>query len=99
MAVSEGGLPSGVSAQGVCVCPGGCLPGGWGEVSAQGGLPDPPGTEFLTHTCENITFRQLPLRTVTITISFLGDKPVADPGFTSEGAPICYLAKFLLKIA
>ena len=46
------------------VSEGGCLPR---EVSAQGmsawGV-HPLWTEFLTHTCENITFPQLRLRTV-----------------------------------
>ena len=34
-------------------------------MSAQGGVHLPLWTEFLTHTCENITFPQLCLRTVT----------------------------------
>ena len=53
----------------VAVCWGGiCLPGG---SACQGGLPSLSGggcplwTEFLTHACENITFQQLRLRTVT----------------------------------
>ena len=44
-------LPGGVSAQG-------------GYLSNWGVYTSPPGTEFLTHTCENITFPQLRLRTV-----------------------------------
>ena len=32
---------------------------------------DPQWTEFLTHACENITFPQLLLQTVTIGFSFL----------------------------
>ena len=58
-----GCLHRGVSAQG-------CLPGGVCQgVSAQGGVcpgrcTPPPWTEFLTHTCENITFPQLRLRMV-----------------------------------
>ena len=67
-------LNRGVSTQGG-VCRGGCLSRGClpGGVSGQGGvylvywgcLADiPPWTEFLTHTCENITFPQLRLRTV-----------------------------------
>ena len=53
----EGGcLPRGVSARGRRVSAYG------GEVSAQGGLL---WKEFLTHACENNTFLQLRLRTVT----------------------------------
>ena len=53
--------------EGVSACQGGVfLPGG-------GCLPDTPAppvwTEFLTHACENITFPQLRLRTVTRKIS------------------------------
>ena len=46
---------------------GGCLPRGISAqgVSAWGCTPLPLGTEFLTHACENITFPQLLLRTVT----------------------------------
>ena len=67
-----GCLPrEGVSAwRGVClgvVLSGGCLPGG----VCLGGVHHPPPapiwTEFLTHTCENITFSQLLLRTAKIT--------------------------------
>ena len=59
----------------VGVCPGGawlgggCVPGG-GVAFGQGGAcpgglcVQPLWTEFLTHTCENITFVQLRLRTV-----------------------------------
>ena len=43
---------------GVCVCPGGCIP----PVHCMLGH-SPLWTEFLTHACENITFRQLLLRT------------------------------------
>ena len=54
-----GCLLMGMSAHGgVClggVYPGGCLPG---EVYTS------PWTEFLTHTCENMTFPQLRLRRV-----------------------------------
>ena len=64
------------------VCPGTWLPRGClleGSIAActgQGGcLPQcmlgytPLWTEFLTHTCENITFPQLRLRTVTISLA------------------------------
>ena len=50
---------------GVCqegICPSGCLPMG-GRVAR--GVRLPPWTEFLTDACENITFPQLRLRTVT----------------------------------
>ena len=52
----------GVSAQRGCL-PGGVCPRG---VSAWGGVHLLPWTEFLTHACENITFRQLRLRMVNI---------------------------------
>ena len=42
------------------------MPGG----SAQGGVHLPPGTEFLTYACENITFPQLHLRTVIKDVEF-----------------------------
>ena len=59
------------------VCPGGCLPG-WCLLGVYPNMHigrHPPGlrgrhpmwTEFLTHTCENITFPQLCLRMVKIT--------------------------------
>ena len=54
----------------VCVCVGGCLPR---DVCAH----NPPWTEFLTHTCENITFSQLLLQMVKMFA-------VADPGRGSE---------------
>ena len=58
--LSRGCLPRGV-------CQGGSaqrgLPRG---VSAQGGVYLPPWTEFLTYACENVTFKQLCLRTVKI---------------------------------
>ena len=53
--------PEGMSAQTVGVCPDG------GQCLSQcmlGYTPPPPWTEFLTHTCENIAFLQLRLRTV-----------------------------------
>ena len=73
---------SGCLIGGVClvggVCPGGCLH--WGGVClggvclgdvwlggvCLGGCTPPPGTEFLTHACENITSPQLRLRTVIL---------------------------------
>ena len=65
-----------------CVCPGGVSPGG---CLPREGLPQcmlgytPLWTEFCTHTCENITFPQLRLRTVTkwkwIRIIFLSGHP------------------------
>ena len=60
------------------VCPGGCLPRG--VCLPRGCLPSrsrgvsarhPPWTEFVTHACENITFPQLHLRTVIISIAVM----------------------------
>ena len=57
------------------VCPAGCLPGmggmsAWGVSAWQGGVHLPPlWTEFLTQTCENITFPQLRLRTVEMPVN------------------------------
>ena len=58
-----GSLPRGSSSQGGCLPGGvcwGCLPGGvcWGGESqhALRQTAPPPWTEFLTHTCQNITF-------------------------------------------
>ena len=69
-------LPGGCLPRGrVCVlggvCPGGvCLSGGGVCLPARGvSARHPPGTEFLTHACENITFPQLRLRTATRKIS------------------------------
>ena len=53
---ARGWQPRGLSAQGVCL-PRGCL---------SGGVHLPPWTEFVTHSCENISFPQLHLRMVTI---------------------------------
>ena len=58
-----------VSAWGVCLW--GCLPREEGVFALGVYIPwtqrqtPPPRTEFLTHACENITFPQLLLRTVT----------------------------------
>ena len=73
---AKGCLPGGcLPRECVCVpggaCTGGCLPR-WQWIL--GHTPPaqcmlgytPPWTEFLTHTCENITFMQLHLRTVKI---------------------------------
>ena len=75
-------LPGGVcpDAWGGCL-PRGCLPGGclprvgvcpWGVVSDQlhrgGGVCQTPPVNRLTDVCENITFPQLLLRTVIITL-------------------------------
>ena len=54
------------------VCPGWVQPGvgaGLGACMPKGYVCHtcPPGTEFLTHACENIIFPQLPLRAVKIT--------------------------------
>ena len=57
----------GVSARGVSAGGGGCLP--------QCMLGHTPlWTEFLTHTCENITFPQLRLRTVIIKFNVSSDE-------------------------
>ena len=52
---------------GVCVCPEGVCLVGPGGVSVR----HPPWTEFVTHACENITFPQLHLRTVIISIAVI----------------------------
>ena len=39
----------------------------------------PPWTEFLTHACENITFPQLLLRTVKISLMFHGNRNYSEP--------------------
>ena len=92
-----GCLPSGVSAWGCLsggclprrgrgVCPGGvCL-----EVSAGGeGVHPLLWTEFLTHTCENITFPQLRLRTIKNTnIGF----PIRFSSISSHVNSNCFVA-------
>ena len=55
-----------VPGEGVCLggcLPGRCLPRGW-VVSAKGACTPPP-VNRITDRCKNITFPQLPLRTVT----------------------------------
>ena len=85
-------------------CSGRLLGGGgvsaWGVVSAHGGLPGggvcqtphtPPRTEFLTHACENITFPQLLLRTVTRAIQNWLDNKHDSRNFSlsTDHWPVC----------
>ena len=69
--LTRGCLPRGCLLWSVCpggVCPGGVYPGGvypGGCITACNGA-DPLWTEFLTLTCENITFPQLLFRMITI---------------------------------
>ena len=58
----SGRLGWGVSGE---LCPGVCVRGVSRGGVCPGGYTSPLWTEFLTHACENITFPQLLLRTVT----------------------------------
>ena len=83
--IPEGCVPSAaVAVSGGGVCLGVCLPRG---VSAQGACTPPPVcTEFLTYTCENITFLQLCLQ--AIKIKHRKGQPSADSRCHSFSMPI-----------
>ena len=59
-----------------------CLPGGPVCLEGMHGIHPPPGTEFLTHVGENITFLQLLLRAIKI---FVISVKELEPAFSCVG--------------